>query len=145
MERILKNKEEMSLFAREIGKSLQGGEFLLLEGELGSGKTIFTQALATELGIRQAVTSPTFTIVATYPVEGRSGLKEFIHVDLYRLTEGDIRADSFLQELLQSPPTTERITVIEWADKLGRIAAPAPLRITFSHGQQENERIVRWS
>jgi len=72
--------------ARGLGSSLRGGEVLLLDGEMGAGKTTFTRALAEGLGVDrpERVTSPTFALCLIHP-----GPRTLVHIDLYRLEPAD--------------------------------------------------------
>lgn len=97
--------EETGLVGRYVGAACRGGETILLEGDLGAGKTTFTQGLAEGLGVGDAVTSPTFIILREY--EGRLPL---YHFDFYRL-EGTGRAvDLEFDEYLSAGG----VCVIEW-------------------------------
>ena len=90
--------------AREMGARLKGGDIVLLEGDLGAGKTVFTKGIARALGVREAVTSPTFNIVKEY-----DGKIPLYHFDMYRLDEDE--ADSIgLEEYFDKGG----ICVIEW-------------------------------
>ncbi len=101
----IKDKREMSVFAKYIGSKLKVGDKILLNGDLGAGKTYFTSCLAAELGISEAVTSPTFTIVKEY-----KGKYDLFHIDAYRL-EGSNEDLSYLNEFYSNG-----ITVIEWPE-----------------------------
>lgn len=79
------NIRETNALAASFASRLQGGEVILLEGELGAGKTAFVKGLAKALGVAEVVTSPTFTLLNEY--QG-TRLKLF-HFDLYRLAEGE--------------------------------------------------------
>jgi tRNA threonylcarbamoyladenosine biosynthesis protein TsaE len=100
-------------FGRELSRQFAAGTVLLLMGELGSGKTSLVQGLAAGLGIRAAVTSPTFTIVNEY----LQGSLPLYHLDLYRLTPAEVAA---LQvERYWDPWEVEPgIVAIEWPDRL---------------------------
>ena len=63
---VVSNIGETEKFARKFARTLQGGELILLRGDLGAGKTAFTQFVADELGVKDDVTSPTFTIMKEY-------------------------------------------------------------------------------
>ena len=92
----------------EFGKKLTGGLTIALNGNLGSGKTVFIQGLAKGLGIQTIVTSPTFTIVQQY--KGKQW--DLYHIDLYRLVD-DCDAQAFgIEDFLGA---SNAITVIEWA------------------------------
>jgi tRNA threonylcarbamoyladenosine biosynthesis protein TsaE len=113
MKIITKNKEETQALATKIAKQLKGGEVLALQGDLGAGKTTFTQGLAKALGVKVNVTSPTFVLLKIYKTKHIS-IKQMIHIDAYRLNTGtDLEAIGW-QEYLK--PDT--LVVIEWADKV---------------------------
>ncbi len=83
MERESFSPEETFALGRELGEEAQPGEIFCLDGDLGTGKTVFTQGFAAGLGIAEPVNSPTFTIVQVYE-EGRLPL---YHFDVYRIGE----------------------------------------------------------
>ena len=76
--------EETRALGKKLGETAQPGEIYTLNGDLGVGKTVFTQGIAEGLGITEAVSSPTFTIVQVY----EDGRMPFYHFDVYRI--GDI-------------------------------------------------------
>lgn len=102
---ISKSIEETYEIGKKIAETLEGGEIILLEGELGAGKTTFTKGLAKALGITKEITSPTFIMMREY--EGR--LKLF-HYDLYRINEEDEMEELGLKE----PLYENGVCVIEW-------------------------------
>lgn len=98
--------EDTYSIAAMVEKTLNGGEIILLEGDLGAGKTTFTKGLAKALGIEDEVTSPTFTILNIYE-DGRLQLN---HLDMYR-----IESEDELYELgIEETTFNNGITVIEW-------------------------------
>ena len=105
--------EETFEFAYRIGEQLQSGAILLLSGDLGAGKTVFTKGLAAGLGIDPAdVASPTFTLINQH--DGRLRL---VHIDLYRLEGGaEVWYSLGLDEIVGD---SESVVVIEWAERLG--------------------------
>lgn len=108
-------KETFQLGQKE-GAGCRGGEVYLLLGDLGAGKTKFTQGLASGLGVRGLVNSPTFNILKLYKARGL--VKTLCHVDAYRLNSSfDLEALG-IQEFLDSKDT---VTVIEWAEKVKKI------------------------
>ena len=119
--------------AAALAAKLQSGAVLALHGELGSGKTCFVQGLARALGVRQPVTSPTFTIVNEY-----SGRCRLVHMDLYRISDP--------QELLsidfENYLDTEGIVVIEWAERSGNWLPGNTRHIYFNTGTDLNERTI---
>ncbi|MEM6447351.1 MAG: tRNA (adenosine(37)-N6)-threonylcarbamoyltransferase complex ATPase subunit type 1 TsaE [Cyanobacteria bacterium P01_D01_bin.123] len=94
--------------AAQIGKLAQPGTVLLLRGDLGGGKTTFTQGLGRGLGIEERIVSPTFTLIQEYE-EGRIPL---FHCDLYRL-----QAEDTFDLQLDEYCAGEGVTVIEWPDR----------------------------
>lgn len=92
--------------AREIATKLRGGEVILLNGDLGAGKTTFTKGLALALGVEKSITSPTFTIIKEYVGDKF----ELIHMDMYRLEEEDEAYELGVEEYLRD----DTIVVIEW-------------------------------
>ncbi|PIP34002.1 tRNA (adenosine(37)-N6)-threonylcarbamoyltransferase complex ATPase subunit type 1 TsaE [Candidatus Falkowbacteria bacterium CG_4_10_14_0_2_um_filter_48_10] len=94
--------------------SLRPGEIVALIGELGAGKTVFTQGLAAALGVQKNITSPTFTLLKIYPAR-RQGIKRLVHIDAYRLkTSADLDSTGWL-DYLDDPAG---LVVVEWADKI---------------------------
>ncbi|MER2002546.1 MAG: tRNA (adenosine(37)-N6)-threonylcarbamoyltransferase complex ATPase subunit type 1 TsaE, partial [Carnobacterium inhibens] len=78
-----RNEEETKTVAADLAKWLEPGDVILLEGNLGAGKTTFTKGLAEGLGIKRVIKSPTYTIIREY-LDGRLPL---YHMDVYRLEE----------------------------------------------------------
>ncbi len=105
--------EETEALGKKIGKSLQAGAVLTLVGDLGVGKTVFTQGLAQGLDIQEPITSPTFTIVQVYE-EGRL---PFYHFDVYRIGDLDEMDEVGYEEYVYG----EGVTMIEWANLIADI------------------------
>ena len=108
--------EETYALAKKVADTLKGGETILLEGDLGAGKTTFTKGLAEALGVKEEVTSPTFTILNIYE-DGRLPL---CHLDMYRLESEDEVAELGIADTAPE----NAVTVIEWnkfTDLTGRI------------------------
>ena len=105
MEIIAKTREETIAAAQRFAENLKGGDVVLLSGELGAGKTTFTQGIALALGVMEPVTSPTFTIIKEY----RGRTLNLYHMDMYRLS-GDL-TELGLEEYLGKK---DGVSVIEW-------------------------------
>lgn len=135
--RVLSSLEETKKLAQEILPQLKEKKVLLLSGDLGSGKTTFTKALAKELGVEEEITSPTFTIASEYS----AGNFVLAHVDLYRLAENAAH-DPAVVDVLERMNDENRLTVIEWAEYLGEAAPQGALHLSFAHGETEQSRIV---
>ncbi len=119
-----------------FGESLKGGEIILLHGELGAGKTLFTKGVVEALDFdSEEVTSPSFTLVNIY--EGR--LKIY-HIDLYRLNEGAAGYAVDLDELL----TDERaVIIIEWAERLANFPLPPSVFHVSISGDGDDARTIK--
>ncbi len=109
--------------AERIADILQRGDTLLLEGDIGAGKSAFARALIrARLGRMEDVPSPTFTLVQTY--EDESG--DIWHCDLYRLTHPDEALELGLEEAFETA-----ICLIEWPDRLANVAPKSALQLSF--------------
>jgi tRNA threonylcarbamoyladenosine biosynthesis protein TsaE len=111
----------------ELGRSLTAGSVLLLTGDLGSGKTTLVQGLAQGLNIRDAIVSPTFTIINEY----FGGRLPLYHLDLYRLTEPEVD-DLHLEGYWDGLEAEVGIMAIEWAERLSYLP-PDYLRIELTY------------
>lgn len=119
-----------------LGKVLQAGDVVLLHGDLGAGKTTFTQGIAQGLGIDEPVTSPTFTLIREY--EGHLML---YHVDLYRIGGTAEAADLGLEEYLSGTG----VCVIEWPERAAPLFAGGHLSVTLHAPFQDDRRTVTFS
>jgi len=125
--------EETIDLGRRIGALLRGGETLALVGELGAGKTQFSQGIAQGIGVSEPVTSPTFLIHRTY-----TGKLTFHHFDFYRLTgEDDLESIGFYDFQAEDPPS---VTVVEWADRFMQALDQPIIEARLELGEQETER-----
>ena len=115
------------LFAKEILKEKQSKNALVisLEGELGSGKTTFTQGFAKGLGVKENPRSPTFVIMRVYAIHSR----RLIHIDAYRVKSKDLKMLG-CHDLIKNP---QNIILIEWGNKIKNILPTGSLRIKFFH------------
>jgi tRNA threonylcarbamoyladenosine biosynthesis protein TsaE len=102
-----------------LGRSLPAGSILLLEGDLGAGKTTLVQGIGLGLGIADPIVSPTFTLINEYS-DGRIPL---YHMDLYRLEPAEAKA-LYLEQYWNGQELPLGIVAIEWADRL--VVAPSP-------------------
>jgi tRNA threonylcarbamoyladenosine biosynthesis protein TsaE len=125
-ERVLEGAAEMQAFGERIAGLLTSGDTLLLHGDLGAGKTTLAQGIARGLGVAASVTSPTFTLVAEYPVANHpGGIGTLFHLDLYRLTDPE-ELDGFGFDEFLSPDSA--VSLIEWPERApGRFPLDAVL------------------
>lgn len=138
LERTLVSLADTRALAAELAPRLQPGGVLLLEGDLGAGKTTFVQALARCYGIDRTVTSPTFTLANEYrlPDGGR-----LVHYDLYRLASPEGLYDLGFEDALE---LSARL-LIEWPERARRILdleTPHRLRLILTH-QPDGSRFAK--
>lgn len=117
----IENPEEMARLGARVAQQLTAGDLVLLTGELGAGKTTFARGLGEALGVRGAVTSPTFVLARTHP---RAEGPPLVHVDAYRLTGAD-ELDDLDLDLERS------IVVVEWGAGLIERVADEWLAVTI--------------
>lgn len=117
--------ESMRDLGTRVGAALRAGDLVVLTGELGAGKTTFTQGLGEGLGVRGVVTSPTFVIARVHPSLG--GGPDLVHVDAYRLGGIDELDDLDLDTSLDTA-----VTVVEWGAGLAEALAEQRLDVTIT-------------
>ncbi len=131
---------ETRTIAKDLVKTLHGGDILILKGPLGAGKTAFTKGIAEGLGITKEVTSPTFTLMSVYEVPGHGTIKEFVHVDTYRVESYEELLEIGFDEYLGRPDT---VTVIEWPEKVEKLLENKKVTlITFTAGPTTERTIT---
>jgi len=132
--RATQTADETRALAARLGARLRPGDVVLLEGDLGAGKTTFVQGLAEGLGVRAPVTSPTFTLIQEYPGPNFP----LFHFDLYRLGGPEEIADLGFDEYLERGG----VVVVEWAERLGWLTPPEHLRVRIEIAEDEGRRIT---
>lgn len=122
--------------AKEFAKELKKGDVVTLDGDLGAGKTFFTSSLCKELGVKDIVQSPTFTIVNEY----RTSKIPVFHFDVYRISTPDDMYDIGFDEYLYS----DGISIVEWADEVREFFTMPyyEIRIYKDLNVSENYRII---
>ena len=120
--------------AREFAAELKPGGVVCLEGDLGAGKTTFTQGLAAALGVKGRATSPTFCIVQ----EHRGERNFLVHMDLYRLNgEDDVVAIGWEDYLAEGA-----ILAVEWPERAGGLIPPDARHVRFRHLGEEKRKVA---
>ena len=131
---ITSNAAETKALGKKLGTLLKAGDCVLLAGELGAGKTTFTQGLASALKIKGDVTSPTFVIAREH--KSLTDGPNLVHIDAYRLNT--------LAEISQLDLVTDietAILVVEWGKGLVNDLVAEPIQITIDHNvDDENKR-----
>ncbi len=108
----ISSEKETKNIATKLGKLVEKGDLIYLTGDLGAGKTLFTQAFACGLGIRDQITSPTFTIIKEY-----DGIIPLFHFDVYRIERLEQMDDLGYDEYFFG----DGVCVIEWASIIEEI------------------------
>lgn len=128
--------EETQELGKKIAQKYQHGGIFTLFGDLGTGKTTFTQGFAQGLGIRNRIISPTFIVMRQYPIP--EDKTYFYHIDLYRLEKINQLEEIGLSEIFQNP---KNIVLIEWAEKLDKLFPKNAIKIKFKQTTENNREI----
>jgi len=120
--------------ARELARSLALPAHILLYGDLGAGKTLFTKGLAEEFGVEDVneVCSPTFTLINHY-----KGRIPIFHIDLYRIETGSLEGLG-LDEIFDAP---EAVVIVEWAERLGTFNTTGAAEVFLSYVDEHSRKI----
>jgi len=142
--KIIKNIKEMEEFAvfylKNLEKTLNKASIVLLEGDLGSGKTTFTQQIAKYFEIKDYITSPTFVIQKKYRILNSQGLgfENLIHIDAYRLESGKELFDLEWEKNIFNP---KNIIFIEWSERVFEVLPNDVKKINFKFIDEETREI----
>lgn len=128
-----KNRDETIALGEKLGRLLMSGDIILLYGELGSGKTVFTKGIAKGLEISEPITSPTFTLVNEH-----IGKIPLYHFDLYRLDDYTALYEIGYEEYFYD----KGICAIEWPERLGPLLPKERLEVIIQNGEKEDERVI---
>lgn len=117
---------------------------IALHGDLGAGKTTFTQGFLKALGTKQRVTSPTFLIMRKYEISTplRRGFTHYhhaYHFDLYRIQKPKELLDLGFKKIISDP---HAIVLIEWPERIKKLLSKNAIWIVLGHGKKENERLI---
>ncbi len=125
---------ETGSLAQILADLAEPGDVLVLVGDLGAGKTAFSKAYGSALGVTDPMTSPTFTLAREY-----SGRLILHHLDVYRLEHMAEVLDLDLPELLESGG----VILIEWGDAILPMLPPDYLEVRFTFGEGDDDRSIR--
>lgn len=142
--------EQLSVLAGRLACELRAGDTILLSGNLGAGKTTFTQFLGKALGVEGRITSPTYTLVGEYPITGNSEVTTLVHMDLYRMGEQAIVRplalnDTYIREILEAGKNDKAVVIIEWSELLRVVPTGRCWHISLKLGAGFGDRIVNIS
>ncbi len=139
MKKQIVDEAAMLAYGQQLAKSIKPGTTLLVSGDLGAGKTVLARGIAQGLGIITPITSPTFVLIKTYPIKKHPHIKQFIHADLYRLSDPAAIADLGLQDLLAQPGT---VGLIEWGEQVPNDLLNTPIKKLSIALNQDGTRTV---
>ncbi len=132
MEKRIENLEELEKEGEYFAQTLSAKEsatLVTLSGELGAGKTAFTQSIARALGVVDAVTSPTFVLEKIYELPRGSGFSKLVHIDAYRLKSGaELKALGF-SELLEDGGN---LILLEWPERVADVLPRPAVALTLT-------------
>ncbi|MGP1585868.1 MAG: tRNA (adenosine(37)-N6)-threonylcarbamoyltransferase complex ATPase subunit type 1 TsaE [Schwartzia sp. (in: firmicutes)] len=137
MEILSDSPEATRRIGEVVGRALRAGMVLCLTGDLGAGKTLLTKGIAAGLGVKEDVTSPSFTLMNLY-----AGRLSVAHFDLYRLEEEDALEDIGFYEYAEEP---SGVAIIEWADKFPEALPDRRLTVALSRGEGEAARRITFT
>jgi tRNA threonylcarbamoyladenosine biosynthesis protein TsaE len=129
--------KETEKFGMKLGSILKGGEVICLIGELGAGKTNLTKSIAKGLGVKDYVTSPTFTLINEY----KGANFPLYHFDVYRLEGVEDILDLGFEEYFYS----KGVTIVEWGNKIEKALPEDVLTIEMKMGSHIYERVLNLS
>lgn len=124
-----RSPEETFRFGKELAGNAAAGQVFTLNGDLGVGKTVFTQGFAKGLGIDEPVSSPTFTIVQVY----ESGRLPFYHFDVYRIGDAEEMEEVGFDDYVMG----EGVSLIEWANLIEEILPGHRTEVTIEKDLQQ--------
>ena len=127
---ISKSREETKAFAQEYAKSLNPGDVVLLDGDMGAGKTVFSKGVAKGLGIEEEVTSPTYAYMNDY--DGR-----LFHYDCYRIESIEQAENLGLADYFDMGG----ICLIEWAQNIAPLLPPIVKRVRIEKINETERKI----
>ncbi|MGB9779890.1 tRNA (adenosine(37)-N6)-threonylcarbamoyltransferase complex ATPase subunit type 1 TsaE [Caldanaerobacter sp.] len=125
--------EDTKRLGEKIGKLLRKGDIVLLYGDLGSGKTVFAKGIGKGLGVREEITSPTFTLVNEH-----LGREKFYHFDLYRIEDYSELYEIGYEEYFYN----DAVCAVEWPERLGPLIPDERLEVFIEKGEKEDLRII---
>ena len=133
---ITSSEEETENIGKTLAMSLSKGDSVLLRGNLGAGKTVFSRGFARGLGITEPVSSPTYTIVQEYELPNGGRL---YHLDLYRISGVNAALAFGVDEFLDDP---QGISLIEWPDRIDGILPENAICVEIEHLSDSERRLT---
>ena len=134
---ITSSREDSENFGEAFARALPVGSVVAMYGDLGAGKTVIARGFARGLGISEAVSSPTYTIVQEYDIPGCD--RRFYHLDLYRIADENAALGFGVDEFLSD---SEAWTLLEWPSRIQGILPPEVITLTIEKLSEDERRIT---
>lgn len=136
---ITNSAEETARLGKKFAQDAKGGEIFCLRGDLGAGKTTFSQGFLRGLGVEGALTSPTFVVMKQYFIKNKTlNLKNVYHIDTYRVESEDVLNLGW-EEIISDK---QNIILIEWPEKIKDIVPPNAIWLKFGAVDEEKRKIT---
>lgn len=129
------SEQEMIDFGKSFAEKLSFPCIIELLGDVGAGKTTFTRGLAEGFGIKEPITSPSFTISKSYAIPGG---KTLVHYDFYRLPDPGLMAED-LEENLSNP---NNIVIVEWADSVADLLPKDHIKVEIKLNDDGTREVI---
>jgi len=120
------NEQDTFEAGKELAAGARAGDIICLDGDLGTGKTVFAKGFAAGLGIEEPVTSPTFTIIREY----RSGRLPLYHFDVYRIADPDEMYSIGYEEYFYG----DGVCLVEWSELIEELLPEGAVHVTIRKG-----------
>lgn len=140
MKLISRSTEETRSVAKKLINNLEAGGsavVIALKGDLGAGKTAFSQFIGEALGVHDPIQSPTFLIEKIYELK-RERWEHLVHIDAYRLDDASELLSLGWKEIVKKP---ENLILVEWADKIEEILPEDAIHIVIRHVDENTREI----
>lgn len=133
----IQDEKQMKKFAKSFFKRIKGGQLILLCGDLGAGKTTFTRYFCRSAGVKEDITSPTFTIMRQYHTKK----VEIVHFDLYRIENSrEVQEFGFEEYVYDRKPN--QIVLIEWPYNVTNFTYPDCMEVTIEKIDENKRKII---
>lgn len=131
------SREESEQFGEALARALPPGSVVAMYGTLGAGKTVIARGFARGLGISEAVSSPTYTIVQEYDIPDSD--RRFYHLDLYRIADEQAALGFGVDEFLSDP---DAWTLLEWPVRIAGILPPEVIKLHIEVIDENSRQIT---
>lgn len=138
---VTSNSKQTKQLGEMLAKEIRGGEIICLQGDLGAGKTTFTQGFLKGLGVQGPYTSPTFLIMKEYKRNARA-VKKIYHIDAYRVESQDMLNLGWEEMVKSAQEKKDSVVVVEWADRIKKIIPSDAVWLEFVWVDNK-KRIIR--